>query len=73
MGAVPVHVPRFPVSSVPCTMAPEIVGALVFLGLADAAAVTAAVAFEATVLDPTEFVPVTRKRRRQPASAETRV
>src|SRR3970040_1585379 len=67
----PVHDPRFTVTVEPSTIEPETLGRCVFTG-ARGLAFTAAFACEEPVWDPTELVPVTRSRMRQPTSAETR-
>jgi len=67
MGAVPDHVPGLAVSVSPMTGEPAIVGRLVLRGLAEPW--TFAVGFEAALVEPSEFVAVTRTRIRRPTSA----
>jgi hypothetical protein len=65
IGAAPVQVPAVAVSVAPSTIDPDTAGALVFAG---ALPPTTLVALDATVVEPDEFVAVTRTRMRKPAS-----
>jgi hypothetical protein len=70
MGPAPVQVPGFAVKVEPSTIEPDIVGPFVFTG---APALTTLVALDATVVEPAEFVAVTRTRIRNPTSLDVRV
>ena len=68
IGAVPVHVPASPVSTLPCCAVPEIVGSEVLAGWTMGA--TTAVAAEIALLEPFAFLAVTLKRIVLPTSPE---
>jgi hypothetical protein len=65
IGAAPVQVPVLAAIVEPSTIEPDTAGALVFTG---ALPWTTPVALDATVVEPEEFVAVTRTRMREPAS-----
>jgi hypothetical protein len=69
IGVGPFHFPVEALSVEPCVVEPEIDGSLLFVGAFAFALATGAVAFEATVFEPTLFDACTRSRSRFPTSS----
>ena len=69
IGCWPFHVPGVTWSVWPCAAVPDRVGACTLTGLPASGARTSAVAFEATVFEPSAFDAVTRTRSRWSTSA----